>query len=107
MFANGNAYTLTCWVKVTGNADTGWVVKIGSNTCGLWWAKSAARLVWNENDNGKRIASSPIADDYTNWHHIASVIDKTISGNITARHYIDGVLSTENGTTTWDCSSHS
>jgi len=107
MFANGKTYTLTCWIKLTGTASEGWIVKLGSNTCGLWWAKSVARLVWNENDNGKRLASTPIADDYTNWHHVASVIDKTVSGKITAKHYIDGVLSTEIGTSTWDCSSHS
>ena len=107
MLANGKTYTLTCWVKPTGTPNSGWVIKLGDNSCGLWWAKSEARWVWNENDNGKRCANPTISADYTNWHHLAIVVDKTVSGKITTQQYVDGVLATGYPGSTWDCSSHS
>ena len=107
MLANGKTYTLTCWVKPTGTPNSGYVIKLGDNSCGLWWAKSEARWVWNENDNGKRCANPTISADYTNWHHLAIVVDKTVSGKITTQQYVDGVLAAGYPGSTWDCSSHS
>lgn len=107
MLANGKTYTLTCWVKPTGTPSSGWVIKLGNNSCGLWWAKSEARWVWNENDNGKRCANPTISADYTNWHHLAIVVDKTVSGKIITQQYVDGVLAAGYPGSTWDCSSHS
>ncbi len=104
-FANGKKYTLTCWVKATGNASNGWVVHIGSNSCGLWWAKSTARWVWNENDNGKTFVNPTISSDYDNWHHLAVTVDKTVSGQITTHAYVDGSPSSGYETFTWDSSS--
>lgn len=107
MLANGKTYTLTCWVKPTGTPSNGWVIKLGNNNCGLWWAKSEARWVWNENDDGKRCANPTISADYTNWHHLAIVVDKTSSGKITTRQYVDGTLANGYPGSTWDNSSHS
>lgn len=107
MLANGKTYSLSCWVKPTGTPDNGWVIKLGSNTCGLWWAKSEARWVWNENDNGKRCANPTISGDYTNWHHLAIVVDKTVNGKITTKQYVDGALAANYPGSTWDCSNHS
>lgn len=107
MLANGKTYSLACWVKPTGTPSNGWVIKLGDNSCGLWWAKSVARWVWNENDNGKRCANETISSDYTNWHHLAIVVDKTVSGKITTKQYVDGELANGYPGTTWDSSSHS
>lgn len=92
MLSNGKQYTLACWAKLTGTPSNGWVIKLGSNTCGLWWAKSAPRWVWNENDNGKRCANETVSADYTNWYHIAVTVDKTENGYITTKQYVNGVL---------------
>ena len=36
MLANGNKYSVACWVKMTSNATANsWVIKLVSNTCGL------------------------------------------------------------------------
>lgn len=106
-FANGKKYTLTCWAKLTGNASYGWVIHIGSNSCGLWWGKSTARWVWNENDGGKACANPTISGDYNNWHHLAIVVDKTVSGKTTTYAYVDGLPSSGYETHTWDSSSNS
>ena len=105
VLANGKTYSLSCWVKPTGLPTNGWVIKLGDNSCGLWWAKSTARWVWNENDNGKRCANETISSDYTNWHHLAIVVDKTVSGKITTRQYVDGALAEDYPGSTWDNSS--
>ena len=91
LLANGKQYSLACWVKATGTNASGWVIKLGSNSCGLWWGKSEARWVWNENDNGKRCANPTISSDYTNWHHLVTTIDKTNPSAIIAKHYVDGL----------------
>lgn len=107
MLANGKTYSLSCWVKLTNNTENGWVIKLGSNACGLWWANSEARWVWNENDNGKRCANPTISGDYTNWHHLVTVVDKTVTNTITAKHYVDGSPATSYEVQTWDNSTHS
>ena len=107
MLANGNKYSVACWVKMTSNATANsWVIKLGSNTCGLWWGVSEARWVWNENDNGKRCANPTISSDATNWHHLVTTVDKSVSGSITAKHYVDGLPAASYETQTWDNSSH-
>lgn len=106
MLANGKTYSLSCWVKLTDSVTSGWVVKLGTNTCGLWWAKSAPRWVWNENDNGKRCANETLAMDL-NWHHLTITVDKTVTNQITTKQYVDGALDTVYPGSTWDCSSHS
>ena len=105
MLANGKTYSLSCWVKPTNNVANGWVVKFGSNNCGLWWANSEARWVWNENDNGKRCANPTISGDYTNWHHLVTTVDKTVTNQITAKHYVDGLPAASYESHTWDNSS--
>lgn len=107
MLANGKQYSLACWAKPTGNNNNGWVVKFGNNSCGLWWSKSKDRWVWNENDNGKRCANEALSGDYDNWHHLVTVVDKTISGQITAKHYIDGLPAADCESQTWNSSTHS
>lgn len=106
MLANGKTYSLACWVKITNNVTSSWVIKLGTNSCGLWWAASEARWVWNENDNGKRCANPTISAD-TNWHHLCIVVDKTVTNKITTKQYVDGVLAANYPGSTWDCSSHS
>ena len=106
MLANGKTYSLACWVKITNNVTDGWVIKLGTNSCGLWWAASTARWVWNENDKGKRCANPTISGD-ANWHHLVTTVDKTVSGMITAKHYVDGVPAESYEMQTWDCSNHS
>lgn len=88
--AKGNKYSLACWVKLTNTVTSSWIIKLGSNSCGLWWAASTARWVWNENDNGKRVASTPIADDFDNWHHLVVTIDKTTPSETVLCNYVDG-----------------
>lgn len=88
--AKGNKYSLACWVKLTNKVTSSWIIKLGSNSCGLWWAASTARWVWNENDNGKRVASAPIADDFDNWHHLVVTIDKTTPSETVLCNYVDG-----------------
>ena len=108
MLANGKQYSVACWVKMTENATANsWVIKLGSNTCGLWWGVSEARWVWNENDNGKRCANPTISADATNWHHLITTVDKSVTGSITAKHYVDGLPAASYETQTWDNSSHS
>lgn len=102
--ANGKTYSLACWVKPVGNAS-GWVIKFGTNSVGLWWGKSEDRWVWNENDNGKRCANPTISGDYNNWHHLVTTVDKTVSGQITAKHYVDGSPAASYESHTWDNSS--
>lgn len=103
MLANGKSYSLACWVKVTNNVTNGWVIKLGDNTCGLWWAASEARWVWNENDGGKRCANSTISSDTANWHHLVTTITKSSNGSTTtARHYVDGKSATSYEVQTWD-----
>lgn len=102
MLTNGKKYTLACWVKVTGVNDNGWAIKLGTAQNGLWWAKSTPRWVWNENDNGKRVIGTPIADDYTNWHHLVTTVDKTNSAAITAKHYVDGQPAEGYASQTWN-----
>ena len=106
MLANGTSYSFTCWVKITNNVNSGWVIKLGTNSCGLWWAKSAPRWVWNENDNGKRCANETISAD-TEWHHLAIVVDKTVTNQITTRQYVDGAPASGYETFTWDCTGQS
>lgn len=105
ILANGTKYTLACWARPTGINANGWAIKLGSNTCGLWWAKSKARWVWNENDNGKRCANPTISADYTNWHHLVTTIDKTSVTAIVAKHYVDGAPAEGYTSQTWDGSS--
>ena len=76
MLANGKTYSLACWVKVKSVGTNGWAVKLGTNTCGLWWGYSPARWVWNENDNGKNANKTLAAD--TNWHHLVITVDKNL-----------------------------
>lgn len=102
LLATGRQYTLACWARPTGTNENGWVIKMGNNSCGLWWAKSAARWVWNENDNGKRVIGTPIADDYTNWHHLVTTVDKTTATAFIAKHYVDGLPATGYAQQTWD-----
>lgn len=103
MLANGTSYSLACWVKITNNVTNGWVIKLGTNSCGLWWAASTARWVWNENDGGKRCANSTISSDTANWHHLVTTITKSSNGSTTtARHYVDGKPATSYETQTWD-----
>ena len=93
VFGSGKQYSVACWVKLTGLTSTnGWFIKIGSNSCGLWWAKSVARWVWNENDGGKRCANETVSGDYNNWYHLCIVVDKSVSGTITTTQYVNGVL---------------
>ena len=106
ILANGKSYTLACWVKLTNNVVNGWVIRFGNNNCGLWWANSTARWVWNENDNGKRCANPTISGDYDNWHHLVTTVDKTVPNQITAYHYVDGLPAESYESHTWDCSSH-
>ena len=57
--ANGKQYTFLCWAKKIQNND-GYLVRLGTNSCGLWFGGMSDenyRWVWNENDNGKRIAT--------------------------------------------------
>ena len=103
MLANGKSYSLACWVKVTNKVTNGWVIKLGTNSCGLWWAASEARWVWNENDDGKRCANPTISSDTANWHHLVTTITKSSNGNVTtARHYVDGKPATSYEVQTWD-----
>ena len=92
MLSNGKKYSLACWIKLINNSSNNWIIKLGNNSCGLWYGYSSPRLVWNENDNGKRSATA-IASDYTNWHHVVTVIDKTTITAIKTVNYVDGVLS--------------
>lgn len=104
MLANGSSYSLACWVKITGNVTTNsWIIKLGTNDCGLWWAASEARWVWNENDGGKRCANPTISADTTNWHHLVTTVTKSSNGSTTtARHYVDGMPATSYKIQTWD-----
>ena len=104
MLANGKSYSLACWVKITGNVTTdSWIIKLGTNNCGLWWAASEARWVWNENDGGKRCANPTISADTTNWHHLVTTVTKSSNGSTTtARHYVDGMPATSYEIQTWD-----
>ena len=104
MLANGKSYSLACWVKITGNVTTNsWIIKLGTNNCGLWWAASTARWVWNENDDGKRCADPTISADTTNWHHLVTTVTKSSNGSTTtARHYVDGIPATSYEIQTWD-----
>ena len=104
MLANGKSYSLACWVKITGNVTTdSWIIKLGTNNCGLWWAASEARWVWNENDGGKRCANPTISADTTNWHHLVTTVTKSSNGSTTtARHYVDGMPATSYKIQTWD-----
>ena len=94
MFGAGHKYSVACWVKLVGTVTSGWVVKLGNTNTGLWWAKSEARWVWNEADNGKRCYRNEIASDYTNWYHVVTVVDKTESGKIKYWNYVDGAIDT-------------
>lgn len=98
MLANGKKYSLACWIKIIETTGNRFIVKLGTNSCGLWWGNNSPRLVWNENDNGKRSATA-IASDYTNWHHVVTVVDKSTSNTIKLTHYVDGVLSDTVGQT--------
>lgn len=102
ILANGEKYTLACWARPTGTNANGWVIQLGNNQCGLWWAKSEARWVWNENDNGKRCANPTISSDYTNWHHLVTTVDKTNSTAIIAKHYVDGQPAEGYTSQTWN-----
>ena len=103
MLANGKSYSLACWVKVTNKVTNGWVIKLGTNSCGLWWAASEARWSWNENDGGKRCANPTISSDTTNWHHLVTTVTKSSNGSTTtARHYVDGKPATSYEVQTWD-----
>lgn len=102
MLTNGKKYTLACWVKATGINNNGWAVKFGTTQNGLWWAKSEPRWVWNENDNGKRVIGAPIANDYTNWHHLVTTVDKTDPTAIVAKHYVDGQPAEGYASQTWN-----
>lgn len=102
LLANGKQYSLCCWVKLTDTLTGSWVIQLGSNQCGLWWGKSEARWVWNENDNGKRCANPTISDDYNNWHHLVTTIDKTNPSAIVAKHYVDGLPAASYETQTWN-----
>ena len=107
MLANGKSYSLACWVKVTKKVTDGWVIKLGTNNCGLWWAASEARWVWNENDGGKRCANPTISSDTANWHHLVTTITKSSNGSTTtARHYVDGKPAASYEVQTWDGSSN-
>ena len=109
LFDSGKIYSMAFWYKLTGNGASGSIIQIGTTTpssgsgngtFGFWWTKDSSgtnpRFVWNDGDNGKRILSkandnSDIATDYTNWHHLVAIIDKT---NMTAQRqifYIDGI----------------
>lgn len=102
ILANGTKYTLACWARPTGTNSNGWVIQLGNNQCGLWWAKSEARWVWNENDNGKRCANPTISSDYTNWHHLVTTVDKTNPAAIVAKHYVDGQPAEGYASQTWN-----
>ena len=107
MLANGKSYSLACWVKVSNKATNSWVIKLGTNSCGLWWAASEARWVWNENDNGKRCANPTISSDTTNWHHLVTTVTKSSDGSTTvARHYVDGKPAASYEKHTWDNSAN-
>ena len=104
---NGKKYSISCWVKPTNNVSSGWVIKLGDNSCGLWWAASEARWVWNENDNGKRCANPTISSDFTNWHHLLITVDKTTTTSFIARYYVDGSPAEDYEMRQWDASSQS
>jgi len=92
ILSNNHSYTLTCWFKLTGNANEDWIIKLGSNNCGLKWSKINNQLKWYENDEGEKIADEQIANDYSNWHHLIIIIDKTINSKIFIKVFIDGIL---------------
>lgn len=103
MLSNGKKYTFTCWVKMNSAAanTNQWIVKLGTNTCGFWWGYSSPRFVWNENNNGTRVADG----ETTSWHHFAVVVDKTVSGRITIWNYMDGTPVSGRQSYSWDSSS--
>ena len=110
LFNSGRIYSMAFWYKLTGNSASSSIVQIGTTTpssgsgngtFGFWWTKDSSgtnpRLVWNDGDNGKRILSkkndnSDIATDYTNWHHLVAIIDKTNMAAQKQIFYLDGVL---------------
>lgn len=109
LFNSGHIYSMAFWYKLTGNGTNGSIIQIGTTTpssgsgngvFGFWWTKDNGgtnpRLVWNDGDNGKRILNksndnSDIATDYTNWHHLVAIIDKTNMAAQRQIFYIDGV----------------
>lgn len=103
MLSNGKKYTFTCWAKMNSAAanTNQWIVKLGTNTCGFWWGYSSPRFVWNENNNGTRVADG----ETTAWHHFAVVVDKTVSGRITIWNYMDGTPVSGRQSYSWDSSS--
>lgn len=104
ILANGNAYSVCLWAKLTNAVTSGYILRIGDASGGLWWtnvvsSSNTHRYVWNEGDSGKVLTKGDVTIDYDYWHHICVVIDKTELGYIKETYYIDGELTAGTGVT--------